>query len=137
MLEVRKAVKDDVSDLANLNFKFNEAIIEHKEIIESLENSKEIVVVALWEKEVIGFVCGQYFKSFCYENLSGEVTELYVKEQFRRKGVAKSLISFLEKELNSMGVKEIKIITNIRNKVAKSVYQSIGYKLKKWVVFNK
>lgn len=134
MIEVRRAVKDDIFELAAMNYEFNEA---HKHIIESLEDSKEIVAVAIYEKHIIGFVCGQYFKSFCYENLVGEITELYVREQFRRKGVATSLISFLEKELNFMGAKEIKIITNVKNEAAKSIYEMLGYKLKNWVVLNK
>jgi ribosomal protein S18 acetylase RimI-like enzyme len=137
MIEVRKAIKDDIFELATMNHEFNEANVAREHIIDSLENSKEIVVVAVCEKQIIGFACGQYFKSFCYEDLVGEITELYVREQFRRKGAATSLICFLEKELNSIGAKEVKIITNVKNEAAKSIYDMLGYKLKNWVVLNK
>lgn len=137
MIEVRKAIKDDVFELAAMNYEFNEVNVAHKHIIDSLENSKEIVAVAICEKQIIGFTCGQYFKSFCYEDLVGEITELYVREEFRRKRVATSLIFFLEKELNFIGVKEVKIITNVKNEAAKSIYEMLGYRSKKWVVLNK
>jgi len=137
MLEVRKAIKEDSIGLAALNCEFNGTNVTQEHIIEIIEKGNEVIAVVLWEKEIIGFACAQYFKSFCSESMFGEVTELYVREQFRKKGVATSLIVLLEKELNLMGVKETKIITNVKNEVARNFYSNKGYGLKNWVVYKK
>lgn len=137
MLEIRKATEEDAAELAVLDSEFNGDTVRLEHIIECLENNREIIAVASLDSEIIGFACAQYFKSFCYEDLQGEITELYVREEFRRMGAASALISYLERQLNSIGVEEIKIITNARNDVAKSVYESRGYRLKNWVVLVK
>lgn len=77
--------------------------------------------------EVIGFGCAQSFKSFCYAEAYGEITEMYVVEAARRNGVASSLISFLESQLRSRGVKSVKILTGRNNKAAINTYERNGF----------
>jgi ribosomal protein S18 acetylase RimI-like enzyme len=71
--------------------------------------------------------CAQYYKSFCYTELCGEITEVYVREHARRKGLATGMISFLEKELIAKGVGDLKILANVNNEAAVSAYEKCGY----------
>jgi ribosomal protein S18 acetylase RimI-like enzyme len=125
---VRLATINDADALSRLNFEFNGG--EKRpvaEIIQSLNSSNELVAVATLKGEVIGFGCAQSFKSFCYNEAFGEISEMYVKESARRKGLATSLISFLEDQLRSRGVKTVKILTGGDNQIAIKTYELSGY----------
>jgi len=127
-LKVRLAMINDADDLSRLNFEFNGGDKRSvSEIIDSLNSNKELVAVAILMEEVIGFGCAQSMKSFCYTEAHGEITEMYVKEAARRKGVATSLISFLENQLYLRGVKRVKILTGRDNKSAIKTYEQSGY----------
>lgn len=124
---VRIAVASDSIALADLNTKFNGAGRSPMDIEKSLKKTQEIVVVAVLSDEVVGFACAQYFKSFCYPDLQGEITEMYVEETSRRQGMATLMIPFLEKELKNMGVKTVKILTGGSNLKAIKFYEKTGY----------
>ncbi|WP_235550163.1 GNAT family N-acetyltransferase [Paenibacillus sp. Soil724D2] len=47
-----------------------------------------MIAVAEISGKIVGFGCAQSFYSFCYEEPHGEITELYVEEVARRKGIA-------------------------------------------------
>nr|WP_249435710.1 GNAT family N-acetyltransferase [Paenibacillus sp. Marseille-Q4541] len=114
--------------MSRLNLEFNGGEKRPvSEIIKSLNSNNELVAVATIEDEVIGFGCAQSFKSFCYIEAYGEITEMYVQESARRKGVATSLISYLENQLHSLGVKTVKILTGRNNIPAIKAYELSGY----------
>ncbi|WP_339320044.1 GNAT family N-acetyltransferase [Paenibacillus sp. FSL R10-2734] len=122
------ATISDAEALSKLNFEFNGGDKRPvSEIIKCLNSNNECVAVATLMNEVIGFGCAQSFKSFCYNEAYGEITEMYVKKSARRNGVATSLISFLENQLHSRGVKSIKILTGRDNNSAIKVYELSGY----------
>ena len=95
---VRIATVNDAEQLNNLNIEFNgegEAGIDHIE--DSLANNKqEIVIVAEEEDSLVGFVCVQLKKSFCYDDYMPEITEAFVKPAYRKRGIAGEMISFAE-----------------------------------------
>lgn len=127
-INVRQATINDAEALVRLNFKFNGGEKRPvSEIVESLKSNNELIAVATILDEVIGFGCAQSFKSFCYKDAYGEITEMYVEESARRKGVASSLISFLENHLHLRGVHTIKILTGRDNKAAISTYKLSNY----------
>ncbi|WP_291578908.1 GNAT family N-acetyltransferase [Clostridium sp. UBA6640] len=136
MIIAKLATLEDIDELINMNYEFNGVKVSYEKVRESLKRNNELVAVSIADDKIIGFACAQYNKSFCYEEFSGEITELYVKKDFRRMGAASTLISYLEKELRSLGVKDIKIITNIKNEAAQKIYTALNYKLKNWVVFH-
>lgn len=136
LIIVRLATLDDIDELINMNYEFNSVKISYDNVRESLKTNNELVAVSIIDDKITGFACAQYNKSFCYEEFNGEITELYVKKEFRRMGVASALISYIEKELRLLGVKDIKIITNIKSEAAQKIYTELNYKLKNWVVFH-
>jgi ribosomal protein S18 acetylase RimI-like enzyme len=126
--DVRLATKNDAKELSRLNQEFNGGDRSHaSEIIESLNKSTELIAVAVINDKVVGFACAQSFKSFCYQELQAEITEMYVEEASRRKGIASSLISFLEGNLQARGVKNIKVLTGRENNSAIKTYEICNY----------
>lgn len=112
---IRLASTSDANELSRLNQEFNGGDQRTSaDIIESINDSAELIAVAEIGGKVVGFGCAQSFRSFCYNGLQGEITELYVAEAARRKGIATSLIFYLEENLKKRGVKSVKVLTGRR-----------------------
>ncbi|MGN7763500.1 GNAT family N-acetyltransferase [Paenibacillus sp. 22594] len=106
-------------------------------IKETLVSSNELFALSIRGDTPIGFACGQYFKSVCYRQLYGEITEMYVSENARRSGCATSLLSFLEAALRARGVKEVKLITGANNEAAIATYTKNDYTRQEYIVLSK
>ena len=85
---VRKATGADANALIELNRACNHAdhvCTDRQSVERSLESSNnEAVFIAEFEGQLIGFVCLQIYRSFCYERPTIELTEIYVLEKMRR-----------------------------------------------------
>lgn len=127
-LKTRPATEDDAEQLAILNQQFNGGNRRPvAEVVDSMRTCNEIIAVAEIDGQVVGFGCAQSYRSFCYEELLGEITELYVEPTARRKGVATALINCLEEMLITLGVTEIKVLTGRRNDRAIRMYERFNY----------
>ena len=127
---VRSATVNDAEQLNLLNIEFNgedEATIEN--IKKSLLNNKqEIVIVAEEDEILVGFVCIQLKKSFCYDDYMPEVTEVYVKPAYRKRGIANEMISFAEEYCRkNYPLHKFELLTGKKNISAQSVYSRLGY----------
>lgn len=128
---IRLANADDACRLEILNNEFNgagETALEG--IKESLLNNKqEIVVVAEEDEQLIGFVCVQLKKSFCYDEYMPEITEAYVKPDYRNKGIATRMFEFAENKLKAeIPFHRIELLTGKGNFTARKFYRKLGYK---------
>lgn len=126
---VREATVTDAEELSRLNQAFNGGekrpsakIVEHLSI-----NQNEVIAVAEISGKIVGFGCAQCIYSFCYDLPHGEITELFVEESARRKGIAAALISFLEKSLRDRGVISMKVLTGRENSAAINTYEHCQY----------
>lgn len=125
--KVRLATSSDAPALVNLNDEFNGgkmpvAIVEHR-----LQHGGETVVIALLNDEPVGFACAQTYTSFCYEELLGEITEMYVQERARGIGLAGMMIECIEEQLRRQGVSTIKVLTGSDNDTAIRAYEKSGF----------
>jgi len=136
---VRKAQVCDIPELFKMNNIINEVncTVEHMRI--SLEKHvNEIVLVAINDDKAIGFICGQIYPSICYsDGVQCEVTELFVKEEYRKQGVASKLIAKLEHEFELNSVQEILLQTGKKNTVAQKFYEKNGYINSERIVYQK
>ena len=131
---IREAQNHDIPDLLKLNNELNGVGLSTVESMkESLENNKnEIIFVAVCDNEVAGFICGQLYSSICYSNSKeGEITELMIDENYRRKGIATMLINRMELEFTKNNVLEITVKTGIKNFNAQKLYEKCGYEHKR------
>ena len=110
----------------------NEAIKESL-----ISNEQEIIYVASDGNKLIGFCCGQIMKSMCYPGKYGEITELYVMDEYRRQGIGRQLLEETENELNNRGVNHLHILTGDKNVVAQALYTSNGYFKTSEILFDK
>lgn len=128
---VRLATKDDAEQLEILNNEFNgkgETTLEHIRV--SLESNKqEIVVVDETGGKLTGFVCVQLKKSFCYDEYMPEITEVYVKPQYRRCGIASAMIAYGEEYCKkNYPLHKFELLTDSENIIAQTAYKHLGYK---------
>ena len=127
---VRIATVQDVEQLEILNNEFNgEGETTLDSIRNSLANNKqEVIVVDEQNGELTGFVCVQLKKSFCYDDYMPEITEVYVKPQYRRCGVARAMIAYAEEYCkNHYPLHKFELLTGAENDVARTAYAKLGY----------
>jgi len=136
-LLVREAVEEDIPFLIELNDQFNGVRRSQEEVETDLLNGREVIVVAVMEERVVGFACGQIYKSFCYAEHQAEITEMYIQESARMNGLAGMMIERLEGIFNNSGVKHIKILTGNKNAKAIKTYEKAGYDREDEFVFDK
>lgn len=127
---IRIATLNDAEQLIVLNDEFNGKNETTLDCIKTslLYNNQEIVTVAEEDGILVGFVCVQLKKSFCYKHYIPEITEVYVKKDFRKRGIASAMISFAENYcITNYQPYKFEILTGKDNKKARSVYQRLGY----------
>ena len=127
---VRIATVQDAEQLEILNNEFNgEGETTLDNIRNSLANNKqEVIVVDNKNGELTGFVCVQLKKSFCYDDYMPEITEVYVKPQHRRNGIARAMIIYAEEYCKShYPLHKFELLTGAENDGAQSVYAKLGY----------
>ena len=98
-MQIRLANSNDVNSLFELNELFNGPGCTTKEQLADsiLNNNQETVFVAIIDGKMIGFCCVQLFKSMCYSSNYAEITELFVKEEYRKHVECVVLMSRVEK----------------------------------------
>ncbi|OPA75224.1 hypothetical protein BVG16_21735 [Paenibacillus selenitireducens] len=136
-INVRWANETDAENLMLLNQEFNGVGLSISDVLTSIRQSKELIALAILDEEPVGFACAQWFNSFCYPHGQGEITEMYIQEKARRKGLATQLIDFLEQEFRCRGVKSVNILTGRDNVQAHKTYTRSNYMKKDEVVFQK
>lgn len=127
---VRIATVNDAEQLKILNNEFNgEGETGIANIRNSLmHNKQEVVIVAGEDDILVGFVCVQLKKSFCYDDYMPEITEVYVKPAYRKRGVASEMIAFAENYCSkNYPLHKYELLTGKENLVAQSVYSKLGY----------
>lgn len=127
---IRIANENDAEQLSVLNDEFNgkgETTIEG--IRKSLINNKQEVVIVDDENGILaGFVCVQLKKSFCYVEYMPEITEVYVKPKYRKRGIASKMIIFAEEYCSRrFPIYKYELLTGKENYIAQSVYEKLGY----------
>lgn len=135
---IRLAYPGDAQQLFGLNQRFNGpsgTTVEN--MARSLaENAQELVVVADQGGVLAGFVCVQIKRSFCYERPTAEITEVFVDEAFRRKGLAGKMLGLAEeKVLARFGPVELTVLTGGDNLPAQALYEGAGFRREDEVVF--
>lgn len=128
---IRLATVEDAEQLELLNNEFNGQGNTSIDCIRAslLNNKQEVVVVAQEKEALAGFVCVQLKKSFCYDEYMSEITEAYVRPEYRKQGLASAMITFAEKYCKERyTLHKYELLTGKKNTVAQSVYDKLGYK---------
>ena len=127
---VRLAQITDAEQLEMLNIEFNgegETNLEH--IKDSLLNNRqEIVIVDEENGRLSGFACIQLKRSFCYDDYMPEITEVFVRPEYRRRGIASAVLAFAEELLKKQcPAHKIELLTGGENTAARKLYENMGF----------
>lgn len=138
-MELRLATIDDVDGLFELCTLFFDGFANTKERMRrSLEDSgREVVCVAFEGALAVGFCIGLIIKSVCYANPRGEIEVLYVRDEFRGKGVGLALMSFTEERLRSLGINHFHLTTDTNNLNAQRLYEKLGFEKTGEILYDK
>lgn len=129
----------DAKELKRLNDEFNGENSNTEEGIREaliLENA-ETVFVAEAEGKLVGFCCGQLLRSICYRVSYTKITELYVEEDFQKKGIGKGLVNFAEDWYRQREVHDFQLFTGSENLNAQKFYKGIGYRRSDEILYRK
>ena len=128
---IRLASVGDAAELELLNAEFNGRGEATAESIRTslLTNRHEVVVVADGENgRLAGFVCVQLKKSFCYEDFMPEITEVYVRPDYRRHGVARKMLTFAQEYCKKIyPLHSFELLTGSDNTAAQKLYSALGF----------
>jgi ribosomal protein S18 acetylase RimI-like enzyme len=123
------ATADDAPAIARLNLLFNEVDESPEAIAARMDdtNRVETVILAKVDGEAIGFALVRVVPTVLYSTPHAELTELYVMEKFRQRGIASDLIAFAEKVAVQKGARSILVQTGDDNLPALALYKKHGY----------
>ncbi len=135
----RVADINDSIELKRLNDLFNgDGCNSLEGVVEGLKrNDAETVFVVGMDNKLIGFCCCQLLRSICYSVFYVELTELYVHDDFRKRGIGKGLVSYAEEWYRQQGIHDFQLFTGKDNLVAQEFYEHIGYRSDNEVLYRK
>ncbi len=105
-----------------------------KETIKKVKKGKGAIFVATTQEKVIGLVVGNIEKSSPTEKLEhgkqvyGKTLELFITEEYRGKGIGKSLLRTMEKYFKVNGCTQLLISVFVPNNSPHELYKRLGYK---------
>ena len=91
------------------------------------QNNDSVIFTAIDHGEIVGFT--QLYPSFSSVSMKRIwiLNDLFVKEGYRKRGVAKLLMSAAQKYGHKTGALRIVLATQISNIAAQTLYESCGY----------
>lgn len=132
-MRLRPADQRDARKFSELNRRFNGCA----EQLEELDERTEKVIVAEVEGELVGFACVRIIRSVCCDSPSAELSELFVDEASRRRGVGAALVSEAERISWKSRCSELVVRTRASNDDARALFDHRGYEEALHVVYRK
>jgi len=96
-----------------------------------LKRDKNGVFLAEEGEKTIAFIaCDANWKSLIENESVGEIHEIIVREECKRRGMGKKLMKIAEEYLRRKGHKKIELWVGKENKEARKFYEKLGYEVK-------
>ncbi len=123
------ATAEDAHVIAKLNLLFNEVDESPEAIAACMKKTScvETVILAKVAEEAVGFALVRVVPSVLYATSHAELTELYVMEEYRQRGIAGDLIAFANQVAAQKGARSILVQTGEDNAPALTLYKKHGY----------
>ena len=89
-----------------------------------------VVFVAEKDGEILGFACGWITKRpehLYKERLMGDFCYLFVKEEYRGKGIGRKLAETMLDFFRKKGVRFVVLETHLKNERARELYRELGF----------
>lgn len=126
---VREATPHDAAALAVLLDRFDGAGATPEQVAARMHASAHVLTTYVAEIEGVmaGFACLRLVPHLQGDAPYAELTDLYVDPPFRRRGLARSLMTEVERVAMDAGADEIVVITGFENDGAPDAYHAQGY----------
>ena len=139
MVLLRDVREGDAEALSQLLTEFTHLSTTPAQIHQRLARSQGIEhpIVAELDGQVVGFASLRLVNYLGEDAPYAEISELFVLERHRRRGIARALISELEMRARAAGASSLAVLTAANNDAAMAVYRAIGFQefsvaLQKW-----
>jgi ribosomal protein S18 acetylase RimI-like enzyme len=128
-LVVRVATAEDAAALARLNAAFNGVPDDADALAARLRDPQrvETPLLAFWDGPAVGFAALRLIPSLFCAAPQAELTELYVEPDYRRRGIARTLLREAVALAQRGGAEEIWLLTNPANLAAQALYRAEGW----------
>ena len=128
-MKIKIAEKEDLIGLFELNSLFgNDNPIEKMEK-HLIQNNSEIICIAYLNNMAVGYCAATIIESVCYKNNRLDIEVLFVKEEYRNKGIGKALINFIEKEALRLNLKHFHVSANKGDENVIDLYKKLNYEI--------
>ena len=126
---VRQATPDDATELSVLLDRFDGTGATPAQVAVRMQASAQVLTtyVAEVEGKLAGFACLRLIPHLQGDAPYAELTDLYVDPPYRRRGVARALMTEVETVSVAAGADEIVVITGFENDGAQDAYEAQGY----------
>lgn len=134
---IRKAKDDDVQVLEDLFSEFSSwKLSRHESLLKAIGDPNGELLVAEYDDQVVGFLHQIFFVDPLHAGVNSDITSLFVKEGYRGKGLASSLVNKAVENAKRRKVLEIHVTTRENNQKAIGFYQKHGF-TREGVLFEK
>ncbi|KAM9988414.1 hypothetical protein ACTFIZ_012142 [Dictyostelium cf. discoideum] len=122
---------DGVENKAAIGFNFplsrEKAIEFWDKVNDELKCKSRILLITLIEGSIVGTIQSSWSNTYSNAKHRCEIQKLIVHSTHRKKGIAKLLLSEIEKYSLSIGKELLVLDTSSTDPVTRSLYKSIGY----------
>lgn len=127
-IKFRPARKEDVKTLEKLFEEFSDWQLQRTDAIHAaIEDPNGELVVAEVDDQVVAFIHQVFFNDPLHGGLNSDITNLFVKEGHRKKGIASQLLSKALESAKRRNAKEVHITTRENNTRAIRLYEKHGF----------
>lgn len=128
-ITIREATQSDLDGLARLNAIFNDSDETAERIAHRLASPSclEMPIIAELENQIIGFAGLRIVPYLFYAGTHAELTELFVEENYRRKGVGNALVEYAEHVARERNAEELILHTSQDNQGGREFYTAMGF----------
>ena len=128
-VSVRQAKEFDVPVLEELFHSFSEWELERAESIQkAVKDPNGELLVAELKGSVIAFLHQVFYNDPLHAGLCSTITNLFVKKEYRRSGIASELLRRALESAKRRNVKEVHVTTRKNNTDALRLYLKSGFR---------
>src|SRR5215212_2824801 len=128
-LTIHQATPDNAPELARVLDLFDHMGATPEQVATRMLACQNVLTTFLGELDgqPVGFACLRLVPHLQGDEPYAELTDIFVDEAFRRRGVARALIAQVEAAAEAAGTSDVVIITGSDNTVAQAAYRAAGY----------